>query len=131
MLLHSGRRPATAFNSFPFQRPACQMRRQAAARWPSRAWPTHRRCYATSRGQERPERSSRRCKGDPAELHLPAKMFSARKSNSLSGTPACFMIAFQGQDSAKSLHQIEISTMWWEMTPLHTKATDGWKKIRL
>lgn len=61
------------------------------------------------------------CNSSLAELHLPAQTFSAWKSNSLSRTPVCFMIGFQGQQSTKILHQIEISTVWGKMTPLHTK----------
>lgn len=68
------------------------------------------------------------CNSNLAELHFPAQTFSAWKSNSLSRPLVCFMISFQGQQSTKIQHQIEISTLWEK---LHLcSQNDGWQKIK-
>lgn len=93
--------------------------------------PCRCRCWRTSRDGPLLNGAVACCNSDLTELHLPAHTSSAWKSNSLSRTPVCFMIAFQGQQSTKILHQIEISTVWKNDTYAQTMGDGRKSKHRM
>lgn len=81
--------------------------------------PARCRCWRTSRGRQVLNGAVAAIIAARLNYICLHKPFSAWKSNSLSGTPLCYIIGFHRQQSTKILHQIEIATVCKNDTYAH------------